>query len=370
MAITPLFAIEAQNLLNDGKIQEAIDLCKEGLLAFPNYAAGEGVLARAYKMLGDESKAEQTLNSAITRNPFNKGLKSIKKQKLEIPDFKIEAPKPKTQDELEKEKRMMKDAPELDIDDEMKEFYGEPEETLNDDSNDSDDEILELDELLDGDEDEVIDEVNEDILSTDEESIEEIDNDILVEDNLDETEDEILELEDDDLTTIEDNQEEFLELEEDVTSSEIEDFDDSEAEVVELDVEDPDLIPGLRKLTIDNNISFSKEEFELIIESSMPNDGEVIELVEAKKKTKVELKDDVEDLAKSLDGAKIIPSEDSFPKPQIVEEDEIITPTIAEILVEQGAYNEAIDAFKSLKKLHPEREKEFKKRIKEIKKLN
>ena len=50
--LSPLFAIDAQNLLNDGKIQEAIDLCEEGLKAFPNYAAGEGVLARAYKQLG------------------------------------------------------------------------------------------------------------------------------------------------------------------------------------------------------------------------------------------------------------------------------------------------------------------------------
>lgn len=331
MAITPLFAIEAQNLLNDGKVQEAIDLCKEGLIAFPNYAAGEGVLARAYKMIGDESKAEQTLNSAITRNPFNKGLKSIKKQKLKIPDFKIEPPKPKSPDEIEKEKKLLKEAPELEIDEEMKEFNGDSEEKIEAINEESDEDVVEIED---------------EILDTEEFIDEDLDEDILIE------EDEDL-LGSEELKSLDEN-EEVLQL------------DDEADEFLELDVEDPDLIPGLIKLTIENNINFSKEEFELIIESNIPDEGNVIELVEAKKKT--EVKDEVEELAKNLDGAKILPSEDSFPKPEIVEE-EIITPTIAEILVEQGAYNEAIDAFKSLKKLHPEKEKEFKKRIKEIKKL-
>ena len=76
--MSPLFAIEAEKLLNQGKVQEAIDLCLEGLKQYPKYASAEAVLARAYKEIGDDEKADETLAKAIEKNPLNRTFKSIK----------------------------------------------------------------------------------------------------------------------------------------------------------------------------------------------------------------------------------------------------------------------------------------------------
>jgi tetratricopeptide (TPR) repeat protein len=50
--VTARFARTAAEYLEGGKIQEALTLCRAGIVAFPGYATGHLVLGRCYGMLG------------------------------------------------------------------------------------------------------------------------------------------------------------------------------------------------------------------------------------------------------------------------------------------------------------------------------
>lgn len=96
MDITPLFAVDAEELLDLGKVQEAIDLCLKGLEVYPGYPAGEAVLAKCYKFSGDTEKANEILEEAIANNPFNKALHTLKKFDLDYSNIeKLPPRKPK-----------------------------------------------------------------------------------------------------------------------------------------------------------------------------------------------------------------------------------------------------------------------------------
>jgi len=75
--ISPLFAVEAEELLNSGRAQEAIDLCKQGIEAFPNYTIAYGILARAHSAIGDSAVAESVLESAAQSFPRSKTIRKI-----------------------------------------------------------------------------------------------------------------------------------------------------------------------------------------------------------------------------------------------------------------------------------------------------
>jgi len=85
MISSPLFAVDAQKLLDQGKVQEAIDLCIQGLEVFPNYQAAVGILAQAYKQIGNEEKANDTLKKAMDKFPTSKSLNNLKKFDLQLP---------------------------------------------------------------------------------------------------------------------------------------------------------------------------------------------------------------------------------------------------------------------------------------------
>jgi tetratricopeptide (TPR) repeat protein len=96
MEITPLFAVDAEELLDQGKVQEAIGLCLKGLEVYPGYPAGEAVLAKCYKFSGDTEKANEILEEAIQKNPFNKALDTLKKFNLDYSNIeKLPPRKPK-----------------------------------------------------------------------------------------------------------------------------------------------------------------------------------------------------------------------------------------------------------------------------------
>lgn len=89
MEITPLFAVDAEELLEKGQVNDALELCKLGLEAYPGYPAGEAVLARIYKVLGNSEMANEILETAMIKNPFNKALETLKKYDIEIPKKEV-----------------------------------------------------------------------------------------------------------------------------------------------------------------------------------------------------------------------------------------------------------------------------------------
>jgi tetratricopeptide (TPR) repeat protein len=70
--ITPLFAVEAEELLAIGKANEAIDLCIDGLKEYPHYISAHGVLARAYELIGDNEHSKGVINELQSKFPNNK----------------------------------------------------------------------------------------------------------------------------------------------------------------------------------------------------------------------------------------------------------------------------------------------------------
>lgn len=75
--ISPLFAVEAEELLKSGRAQEAIDLCNKGIEAFPNYSIAYGILARAHSAIGDTAVAESVLENAAQHFPRSKTIRKI-----------------------------------------------------------------------------------------------------------------------------------------------------------------------------------------------------------------------------------------------------------------------------------------------------
>lgn len=56
-----LFAVEADKLLQAGKPEEAIELCSRGLEIYPGYAAAISILAKAHNAVGELNKAAQLI---------------------------------------------------------------------------------------------------------------------------------------------------------------------------------------------------------------------------------------------------------------------------------------------------------------------
>lgn len=59
--ISVLFALEAEELINENKLDEAIKLCEAGLKIYPDYASAVAILAHAYLLRGDSQKAENII---------------------------------------------------------------------------------------------------------------------------------------------------------------------------------------------------------------------------------------------------------------------------------------------------------------------
>ncbi|HPI20387.1 MAG TPA: hypothetical protein PKY56_08450, partial [Candidatus Kapabacteria bacterium] len=68
--ITLLFAVEAEQLLLSGFVEEAIDLLKKGIEKFPDYSAANAILAKAYTLLGKDDDANQTITNLKETNYF------------------------------------------------------------------------------------------------------------------------------------------------------------------------------------------------------------------------------------------------------------------------------------------------------------
>lgn len=69
--ISLLFAVEAEQLLLAGMPEEAIELCNQGLLVYPGYAAAISVLVRAYSEMGNAVKASKIIDDNSKILPAN-----------------------------------------------------------------------------------------------------------------------------------------------------------------------------------------------------------------------------------------------------------------------------------------------------------
>jgi tetratricopeptide (TPR) repeat protein len=78
--ISPLFALEAEQLLLAGYVDDALELCKQGIEIYPEYASAYGILAKAFSEIGDMEFAIATISSALERFPLNKSLINIHKE--------------------------------------------------------------------------------------------------------------------------------------------------------------------------------------------------------------------------------------------------------------------------------------------------
>jgi len=70
--ITPVFALDAEDLFETGQYTDAIALCKQGLELYPEYASGYVVLYRALIALEREAEALNALDSGLEALPANR----------------------------------------------------------------------------------------------------------------------------------------------------------------------------------------------------------------------------------------------------------------------------------------------------------
>lgn len=85
--ITVFFAVDAEQYLISGFPQEAIDLCRRGLEAYPDYSAAYTVLARAYKAMGEDDKAADILDKAAEKFSDKRLFEPAKRNLDFVPTF-------------------------------------------------------------------------------------------------------------------------------------------------------------------------------------------------------------------------------------------------------------------------------------------
>ena len=72
-----LFAVNAEEMLNNGDISSAVDLCQQGIVKFPDYPLGYYILAKSYLGLFDYSNAKSIADQALSKFPANKLIKNL-----------------------------------------------------------------------------------------------------------------------------------------------------------------------------------------------------------------------------------------------------------------------------------------------------
>ncbi len=328
--MSPLFAIEAEKLLNEGKVQQAIDLCLEGLAHYPKYASAEAVLARAYKMSGDDKKASETLEKALKENPLNRTFKSIKEHNFVLPepvsdsqeidekDIKLE--NTKEVQEIENIEKDIQENIEKEIEEEIQEEFEEEIEELEISASDVG--------LIPG-----LKEIKADFYEFDIDLTSAVLRENIVDASFISTsiiEEKILEFKNKIIEeSVVNEEEEILEIE--IKESDNQEFDPIEK--LALQLEDAKIIPsdGHFPEPYDDD----KDFFELDNESKLKVKKKISKKAKSKKKT---------------------------------EEPTIVTETIAELYYEQEAFEEAEKAYRKLARTHPDKAKEYRAKARNIRK--
>jgi tetratricopeptide (TPR) repeat protein len=144
--ITPLFALDAEELMLAGKLDDAIELCKRGLEVYPDYAMAHYIIANSRFLAGEVEDAKGIVASALEIFPENITLQKLKET---LDNHKEEVVVP---EEVEEEVELAEEEPELGLEewtsiDKNDYSFGdedeetEPEETAK--SEEPDEEILE-----------------------------------------------------------------------------------------------------------------------------------------------------------------------------------------------------------------------------------
>lgn len=105
--ITPLFALDAEELMLAGNLDDAIDLCKRGLEVYPDYAMGHYIIANSRFLAGEVDDAKGIVASALEIFPENITLLKLK-ETLDNHKEEVVAP-----EEVEEEVELAEEEPEL-----------------------------------------------------------------------------------------------------------------------------------------------------------------------------------------------------------------------------------------------------------------
>lgn len=84
--LSPLFALEAEQLLLDNKIEDAIFLCNSGIEEYPNYTAAYAVLAQAYIQQNNIDASLKAIKNGLSYFPEDIKLQTISKKLQESGD--------------------------------------------------------------------------------------------------------------------------------------------------------------------------------------------------------------------------------------------------------------------------------------------
>jgi tetratricopeptide (TPR) repeat protein len=82
--VNNLFAYEAQELLDSGKIHEAIEICKAGLKEYPKYTIAYSILAHGYFLIQDYYSSISTIEAALERYPENVSLINLRNKVIQL----------------------------------------------------------------------------------------------------------------------------------------------------------------------------------------------------------------------------------------------------------------------------------------------
>lgn len=81
-----LFAVEAEDLLLEGRVIEALELCKNGIEEYPEYPAAYSIMIRCFISLGKIREAEQSIHYA---KDIFRGNKIFDKLIIELGNYQI-----------------------------------------------------------------------------------------------------------------------------------------------------------------------------------------------------------------------------------------------------------------------------------------
>lgn len=333
MEVSPLFAMHASKLLDKGELEEAIQLCEQGLSKWPDYMVAYTIVAKGHLGLDSPQMALQAINKGLERFPREHSLIELRLLAVAmlngVPED--ETADIKVSDEI------------LDMLEGADTQEAEPADTPSDD--DLEEQPVEVDHIrdeLEQDEEEV---VEQDVNSSFSEP------EVLAKDLEDEVPDEESEPTPPPAP---------LRLVESVPSH------DASAEFNSGDVR---LIPGLEYHSLSIGSSQQASHVLQRVQAPEPPGFPTIQIDEVLQQPVKKLTP-LEELARRL-GAKtvepVVAAEEtssniSEPTPGIA-----MTETIANIYAMQGAWQEVITAYEALKKKHPDKVAEYDKRIAEAK---
>ncbi|MBX3043833.1 MAG: tetratricopeptide repeat protein [Candidatus Kapabacteria bacterium] len=317
--ISLMFAVEAEQLLLADLPEDAIELCNKGLEIYPGYAAALSVLAKAHKALGEKNIALQIIDDSqyqILAPSYEIIHKSVEED-AKLEDVFIE-------DNFTSNSEFVNPAVILnsDVADIQKDYVlsDSPEDDDEKYSFDSED-ILNLEDNIEVE------------LSDNFDSVANNDDTILDSSNFEIASDETINIADSDLDY---QPEKFAGLNSKSTIS----------------ASNIDLIPGLHRFQnsrLQSLFTNRKKRINADIYKIISKQSQYISLIS------------------SLSHANPI-KPDSHHKGDRKKTSVIVTETIADILVKQGAYEEAKVAYKELSKKYPEKKKQFDKIIANINK--